>query len=128
MLYASGLRRIRLLPSGEYADPEWLGPPLDVIGPGGAFKGGHPYVSPDESFVLFNDDWPGVRGYGIYLSFKRPDDGWTEPVNILERMGLARGGSAPVLSPDQSYLFYYAAGQFWWVDAGIIEELRPCFR
>jgi hypothetical protein len=75
--------------------------------------------------VLFNDDWPGVPGYGVFLSFRRPDDTWTQPINILERMGLQRGGSVPVLSPDQKYLFYYSAGRFWWVDAGIIEELRP---
>lgn len=92
--------------------------------PGGPLKGGHPYVSPDESFVFYNDDWPGVRGYGVYVSFRREDDTWTDGVNIFERLGLARGGSAPVLSPDQKYLFYYAAGRFWWIDAGIIEELR----
>ena len=123
-LYAPGMRRIRRLPSGEYDDIEWLGPPLNTIDPGGAFKGGHPYVSPDESFVLFNDDWPGTRGYGVFVSFRQVDDSWTQPVNILERMGLQRGGSVPVLSPDQKYLFYYAAGQIVWIDAGIVEELR----
>jgi hypothetical protein len=123
-LYASGMRRIRLLPSGDYGEIEWLGPPLDVIQPGGAFKGGHPYVSPDQSFVLFNDDWPGVRGYGVFVSFRRTDDTWTAPLNILERLGLDRGGSVPVLSPEQKYLFFYAAGQLWWVDATIIVELR----
>ena len=59
------------------------------------------------------------------MSFRRGDDTWTEPVNIFEMMGLERGGSTPVLSPDGKYLFDYAAGQTWWVDAGIIEELRP---
>ncbi len=124
VLYAPGIRRIRPRPSGDYGDIEWLGPPLDVMNPGGPFKGGHPYVSPDESFVLFNDDWPGVRGYGVFVSFRQVDDTWTRPVNVFERLGLDRGGSVPVLSPDQKYLFFYAAGELWWIDAGIIEELR----
>lgn len=106
-LYAAGLRRIRVLPSGEYSGIEWLGTPLDVLEPGGQLKGGHPYVSPDESFVLYNDDWPGVAGYGVFVSFRNADDSWTEPVNILERLGLRRGGSVPVLSQDQECLFYY---------------------
>ena len=91
-LYAGGMRRIKILPSGTYDNLLWIGPPLDVLEPGGPFKGGHPYVAPDESFVLFNDHWPGVRGYGVFLSFRRSDDTWTKPVNILERLGLSRGG------------------------------------
>lgn len=126
-LYAAGIRRIRALPEGIYADVEWLGPPLDMMKAGDAFKGGHPYVAPDESFVLFNNDWPSTVGYGVFVSFRRSDDSWTPPVNVLDRMGLQRGGSVPVLSPDQKYLFYYAAGQIYWVDAGIIEDLRAEF-
>jgi hypothetical protein len=122
-LYASGIRRIKRSEAG-WSDTEWLGPPLDISRPGGQFKGGHPYVAPDESFVVFNNDWPGHRGYGIFVSFRDSADRWSTPVNILAEMGIERGGSVPVLSPDGRYLFYYAAGGFWWVDATVIGTLR----
>lgn len=122
-LYSSGLRRIRQTVDG-WGQIEWLSPPLDITTPGGQFKGGHPFVATDESFVIFNDDWPGHRGYGIFVSFRDSTDNWSQPVNILDEMGIERGGSVPVLSPDGKYLFYYAAGDFWWVDASIITLLK----
>jgi len=122
-LYSSGIRRIKKTVGG-WGPVEWLGPPLEITRPGGAFKGGHPYVAPDESFVLFNDDWPGHKGYGIFVTFRDSSDSWTPPINILAEMGIERGGSVPVLSPDGKYLFYFAVAGFWWVDADIINKLR----
>jgi hypothetical protein len=122
-LYSSGIRRIRKTADG-WGPVEWLGPPLDITKQGGQFLGGHPYVAPDESFILFNGRWPGHRGYGIFVSFRDSSDNWSPPVNILAEMEIERGGSVPVLSPDGRYLFYFASGGFWWVDAEIINKLR----
>lgn len=119
-LYTHGIQRIRLK-NGQYTEWEQLAPPLDV----GRVLGGNPYVSPDESYVLFNKKWPGKFGYGICISYRTRDDHWTEPINLLERLNTPRGGSQPVMSPDGRYLFYYAGGKFYWVDAKIIEELKP---
>jgi len=122
-LYGSGIRRIELTANG-WGDVVWLGAPLDITRPGGQFKGGHPYIAPDESFILFNDRWSGHNGYGIFVSFRDDTDRWSPPVNILESLGIDRGGSVPVLSPEGKYLFYFASGSFWWVDASVIDSLR----
>jgi hypothetical protein len=119
-LYTHGIRRARLH-DGRYTEWEQLGRPLKV----GRVLGGNPFISPDERYILFNGRWAGKSGYGILVSYRTRDDRWTEPVNLLERLSASRGGSQPIVTPDGSYLFYYAGGRFWWVNATIIERLRP---
>lgn len=119
-LYTHGIKRVRIK-RGEYSDWEQLEHPLDV----GRILGGHPFISADERYILFNARWPAKRGYGILISYRTRDDRWTEPVNLLEKLNAPRGGSQPVVTPDGRYLVYYAGGGFHWVDAKIIEDLRP---
>jgi hypothetical protein len=119
-LYTHGIKRLRLK-HGQYSDWEQLQHPLDV----GRILGGNPFISPDESYILFNGKWPGRFGYGIFVSYRTRDDRWTEPVNLLEKLNALRGGSQPVVTPDGRYLVYYAGRGFNWVDANIIEDLRP---
>jgi Tol biopolymer transport system component len=119
-LYTHGIKRIRVK-NGQYTEWEQLGPPLNV----GRIRGGNPFISPDESYILFNGRWPGRFGYGIFISYRTGDDEWTEPINLLEKINAPRGGSQPVVTPDGKYLFYYSEGKFYWMDAGIIEDLKP---
>lgn len=119
-LYTHGIKRLRTK-RGENSDWEQLKHPLNV----GRILGGNPFISPDESHALFNGKWPGKSGYGIFVSYRTTDDRWTEPVNILEKLNVLRGGSQPVVTPDGRCLVYYAGGKFYWVDAGVIEDLRP---
>jgi len=119
-LYTHGIKRIRIK-NGKYTEWEQLGHPLDV----GRILGGNPYVSPDESYIFFNKKWPSRFGYGIFISYRTRDDRWTEPVNLLEKLNAPRGGSQPVVTPDGKYLFYYSGGKFYWVDAKIINDLKP---
>ena len=119
-LYTHGIKRARIK-DGRYADWEQLGHPLDL----GRILGGNPFISPDESYILFNGKWPGKFGYGIFISYRTRDDRWTEPINLLEKLKAPRGGSQPIVTPDGKYLFYYSGGKFYWISAEIIEDLRP---
>jgi len=119
-LYTHGIKRTRKT-NEVYSDWEKVGYPLNI----GMSPGGNPYISPDESYILFNKKWPGKQGSGIFISYRTKTDTWTKPINLLEKLGAARGGSQPIVSPDGKYLFYYSGKRFYWVDAKIIKELKP---
>jgi hypothetical protein len=122
-LYTHGIKRIKVK-NGQYTEWEQLGPPLDV----GRITGGNPFISPDETYILFNRKWSGRFGYGLFISYRTRDDKWTEPINLFEKINAPRGGSQPIVTPDGKYLFYYSGGKFCWLDAGIIEDLKPAAR
>lgn len=86
----------------------------------------YPCIALDESFLLFTrvgeDKTPG-----IHVTFRTPAGSWSEPKKL--ELG-TKTASMPSLSPDGKYLFFTsmsekAAGNIFWVDARIIETLRP---
>jgi hypothetical protein len=122
-LYSSGIVKVAF-ESGRYRAPEWLGPPLNVMRPGGEHVG-HPFIAPDESYIIFEKDIPGGRGWALHISFRRDDGGWTEPVNLAERMNFDRHQALPMVTPDGKYLFFTSGKDIYWVAATFIEDLRP---
>jgi Tol biopolymer transport system component len=80
---------------------------------------GSPFIAPDGSFLIF------ARG-GLWISFRQSDGGWAKAKNMG---GVFRDAVCPYVSPDQKYIFFLKMAQghndVWWVDAKIIEELRP---
>ena len=84
-----------------------------------------PFIAPDGSYLLFtrfgHEDNHGFAD--LWISF--PDDagGWTEPLNLGERINSV-AGICPIVSPDGSMLFFNGSGDNYWVGAGVIEELR----
>ena len=90
------------------------------------YKDAHPFIASDESYLIFDSDRPG--GYGsadLYISFKKEDGTWGEAINLGSRINTPGYDAIPYVSPDGKYLFYNAKGDIWWVDAKIIEELKP---
>ncbi|MGB5813585.1 MAG: hypothetical protein WBH75_15795 [Thermoanaerobaculia bacterium] len=96
-----------------------------------------------------------LGGVDYYIVFRSPEDVWSEPINMGETVNAAEGAEwSPYVSPDGKYLFFMSSratiqerfspvpqtydslqdlhnqpmnGSFdiWWIDARIIEELRP---
>jgi len=61
----------------------------------------HPYISKDESFILFN-----YRG-DIYISFKNKENGWIVPIKFDGAINTSDfAETCPSLSPDEKYIFY----------------------
>ena len=94
----------------------------------------HPFIAPDESYIL----WDGKRedGYGdadIYVSFKQQDGSWGEAINLGDKINTDAWEAAASVTPDGKYLFFnrnmgsdsYDNVDIFWVDAQIIENLRP---
>ncbi|MEO9482046.1 MAG: hypothetical protein ABJG47_01285 [Ekhidna sp.] len=76
-----------------------------------------PFISPDESYVIFNPSGPTKFG-SMHISFRDDKGNWTTPKD----MGL--NGELPSLSPDRKYLFFIRNNDVYWVDAKIIENFR----
>jgi ankyrin repeat protein len=103
---AEGARiRCSKLVDGKYGKPENLG-----------IEGMSPFVSPDESYMIFarlisNRPVP-------FISYKSKNGSWQEPINLESTIG---NGVCCIVSPDGKAIFVNG----WWVDAKFIETLRP---
>jgi WD40 repeat protein len=121
------LYRSRLV-NGEYGEPENLGAAINTDD----YYEYAPFIDPDEDFIIFVSDRPGgFGGHDLYISFQDPDGSWTEPRNIGDTVNSSAGETIPYVSPDGKYFFFISrrAGDRgynpYWVDAQIIEDLRP---
>ena len=122
------LRYSRLI-DGKYEDPKILGPEINT----GTYLN-HPFIAPDESYLL----WDAKRedGFGdsdIYISFRKPDGSWGEAINLGDKVNTGAWEASASVTPDGKYLFFnrnmgssnYENVDIFWVDARVIEALRP---
>lgn len=99
----------------------------------------HPYIAPDESYLI----WDVVREDGkgqadLYISFRRKDGSWLPAMNMGSIINTEHQESAPIVTNDGKYLFFTRGdwevkedgsrnyvGKRYWMDAQVIESLRP---
>jgi Tol biopolymer transport system component len=112
---------------GKYAEPEFL--PEEINAP---TKGNHPYIAPDESYIIFDTIRNPPAGFGssdLFISFRKSDGSWTKAVNMGEIINSEGYEVTPSVSSDGKFFFFESdkAGSMdiYWVDAKIIEELKP---
>ena len=88
-------------------------------------------IAPDESYMIFcsigrHDSYGGSD---LYISFRGEDGSWTGAKNMGKKMNSSRGVCCPSISPDGRYLFFESSkgndGDIYWVDAKVIEDLKP---
>ena len=99
---------------------------------------GMPFIAPDESYLIFSS--MGLDSLGmadLFICFRTADGSWSEPKNLGSKINSAAQEQFPTVTVDGKYLFFMStrksgikivgsgAGNVYWVDAGIIEELRP---
>ena len=109
----SGLFVSRLT-GGRYAEPVALDAPVRASG-----SEAMPFISSDGSYLLFQ------RGYDIYVSFRAAEGAWLPPAPLPAPVNTPDMELCPVVSPDGRYLFFMRSGHVYWVDAAVIEDLRP---
>lgn len=85
----------------------------------------YPFISPDESYLLFCHPVPQLEGAnGIYVTFRKDDGGWSEPRYV--DLGIQAG--TPYVSPDGKYLFFTSGerrkGDIYWVSTSAIMKLK----
>ena len=86
-----------------------------------------PFISPDETFLLFASTRPltDENNMRIYVSFRHPDDTWTEPVNLNDIMDFDRPSRFPCMTPDGRFIVFLSENQYYWVSSRILEKCRP---
>lgn len=109
---------------GGFGEAERVGAPIST-----AASEHDPFIAPDGSYLIFTSDRPGGRGSGdLWISFVGDDGSWGEPVN-MGAVNSAGYDFCAMLSPDSHYLFFTSSvgrdNDVFWVDAKVIEELRP---
>lgn len=122
------LRYSRLV-NGTYEEPKELGAQFAV----GRYNA-HPYIAPDESYVI----WDSRRedGFGtsdLYISYRLQDGSWGQAINLGDKINTVHAENYPTVSPDGKFLFFdrrIGTGDdrtvaIYWVDAGFIEDLKP---
>lgn len=98
------------------------GPPFNTVE-----KQQHPWIAPDESYIIFTVRRPGQNPVSVlYCSFRNRDGKWSDPVEL--KLGMDAG--QPYVSYDGKYLFFTSGdpkqgSDIYWVSAKIINELKP---
>ena len=91
----------------------------------------HPFIAPDESYLIWDSE--RESGYGnsdLYIRFRQKDGSWGAAINLGDKINTGFAEAYGSVSPDGKYFFFHRSfggdtGDIFWVDAQIIETLRP---
>jgi hypothetical protein len=105
---------------GRYNSPERL---PDVIN--SRNWTGHPFIDPEERYIIFDSNMDQKGRKNLYISFKDDKGDWMGSINMNKCFDFPEHGAIPHVSFNGKYLFFSSRGDIYWVDAKIIEELKP---
>jgi len=109
----------RQMIGGEYQPREIVPPPVYSL-----YEDAHPCIATDESYLIFDsEDRPTINECPLFISFRDSTDAWTEPLNMGDLIPM--NAALARVSPDGRYLFFKSGGDIYWIDAMIVENLRP---
>ncbi len=117
--------RISELKDGKRQEPRLLSKEINT----GKYTA-HPFIAPDESYLIWDSERDG--GFGdsdLYISFRQQNGSWGAAINFGDKINTSFGESGGYVTPDGKYLFFNSGDienkDIFWVDAKIIETLRP---
>ena len=120
--------RISKLKDGKRQAPTQMGPMVNT----GKWTA-HPFIAPDESYLIWDSEREG--GYGasdLYISFRQKDGSWGPAINMGDKVNSDKWDAYASVTPDGKYILFNRAidedndnVDIYWVDAKIIENLRP---
>ncbi len=117
-----------------YRTPRNLGSPINSDQPEHS-----PYIAPDGSYMLFSSFHGSEGRSDLFVSFRADDGSWMRPRSLGTRVNSPWKDEYPYVSADGKYLFFNSnrpsplyespipdgPGNMYWVDASVIEEVRP---
>ncbi|MCE7995205.1 MAG: hypothetical protein HEP71_24720 [Roseivirga sp.] len=98
--------------------------------------GHHGFISPSQDYLLVTDrnkEDESRKDNDIYVYFKNQGGTWSKPINLGNTINTNFNEKSPSITPDGKYLFFGrderdiepGLSNIYWVDAQIIETLRP---
>tara|TARA_R110001632_G_scaffold65_14_gene299 strand:+ start:10735 stop:11607 length:873 start_codon:yes stop_codon:yes gene_type:complete len=118
------LRYSRLI-NDVYEQPKTLN--IEDIGNWNA----HPFIAPDESYVIWDDqrEKGGYGGADLYISFRQKDGTWGPSINLGDTINTEYAEAYGSITPDGKYFFFHRGygnnkADIFWVDAKIIMSLK----
>ncbi len=105
--------------NGKYTEQEFVG--AEVFSKS---DDAHGVISPDGNYLIFDsDDRPRDGECRLHISFMKSDNLWTKPISMGKY--IKQKAAIAWVSYDGKYIFFKAEGDIYWVDAKIIEDLKP---
>jgi len=122
-----GIYRARYV-NGKYLTPKLLGDSINT-----KYLEIYPFISPDESYLLFCSTRPSMeeKDRRIYIVFRTNEGNWSKPINLNKQINFDYQSAFPYVSPDGKYLFFTSYDEIknksniFWISSAIIEQLRP---
>ncbi len=111
----------------KYGTIEVLGDEINQKGVSNA----HPFIAPDESYLIFDSKKVGDDRGGLDISFNLGGGSWSKAASLSKILNTGKNNIdwCATVSPDGQYLFFSSGergrSDIYWVSAKIIEELRP---
>jgi hypothetical protein len=125
--YGKGDIYISRFARGKYLAKQNLGKTINT-----KYNEDDPFIAANESFLIFCSTRPGGYGsFDLYISFLRKNSTWTEAKNMGPEINTAGEEARPSITTDGKYLFFTRGDvnpdwrDIYWVDARIIDQLRP---
>lgn len=124
--------RISTLKDGKRQEPKKMGPEVNT----GKWTA-HPFIAPDESYLIWDSERAG--GYGdsdLYISFRQKDGSWGSAINMGDKVNSDKWEAYASVTSDGKYILFnrfiddgsnndHMNVDIYWIDAQIIENLRP---
>lgn len=93
---------------------------------------GHPFIAPDESYIIWDSDREG--GYGkvdLYISFRQESGSWGPAINMGKKINTKIDDAFGSITSDGNYFIFHRVelgeesyAKIFWVDAQIIKNLK----
>lgn len=88
----------------------------------------HPFIAPDESYIIMDAQVTGRGKPELFISFKKENGEWSLPKNMGPVINATKTEFGASVSPDGKYLFFHRRvngnGDIYWVNAEIIAKLK----
>jgi len=114
-----------VLVDGEYRAVEKLGSPVSMSG---SYEHS-PYIAPDGSYLIFSRTDSRLTNSDLYVCFRNSAGSWGPALRFDSPINTAWHDQCASVSLDGRYLFFLSfrggKSQIYWVDAAVIEAMRP---